>query len=1317
MVGHGRPKASRGHHLPTAPTAVAVAVYRSALMALLAFSSTALFADDVRVRIAWGGGTDRVWHGTISTTDGSLSEPQPLGVEADEPGSMWLDGDSGSSQKLVIQQRSPRGYDGVDVLVNASAEATLHMLFTAADDSERVVTVDVPLADLSGEFVNKELDNRGNRLMAMRAPGDMLRVSLARNSLVFAPGETLKCSLEPHVLPLPDGGRARIKVQLTGSSGKELWGQQHEVQAGHEVTIPLEVPLPNEEGVYDILIAAANNPNWSQAVRQPLGSKRTIAERHVQLLVLAPQRPAAPRTDRELAQVIEIDPANPRWFDKLNKLPQLQLTKSRTPRSWKGPLGNGCLQTRRHALGELAQLNPNADSPDVSWEAYWLPIAQPGRPYIVEIDYPSDVSQTLGISVVEPNAAGAMMPIGLDSGLDHTAEATGSESSPRWLRHRLTFWPRTTTPMVLMTNGREHAPAVYGKIRVLSSGERLTRAIADRPAANRRLLAAYFDRPLIPENFSAEESLDPWSGRSLDDWWTFYEGGTRLVEYLNHAGHNGLMLGALADGSTIYPSTQLSPTPRYDTGVFFATGQDPIRKDVLEMLFRLFDREDLQLIPTVEFATPLPELEAIRRVAGPDAQGIEWIGAEGTGWTAASPAQRGLAPYYNLLHPRVQQAMLGVLRELAERYAQHPSFAGLSVRLSADGYAQLLGPDWGLDDTTIAQFERDTKLQVPGDGPQRFAQRSAFLAQEPQHKAWLEWRASQLSNFYHRAYEELAAIRPGSRLYLAGAGMIGGAELESDLRPALPRRTTVTAAMLRVGVDARHYQGEQQQIVLLRPERVLSQASLSARAADLEINQMSDFDRCFQPAAITGSLFFHAPREVRIESFDQKSPFKPSYAWLVSQPVPSGEQNRRRFVHSLATLDTQVMVDGGWLLPMGQEESTRDFVAAYRALPSVRFQSIGSRQASDTSQPVTFRSGVQGGRTYLYVVNDAPFATTARVHIDAVPSCRIEELTGTRKVAPLRPETGSGLFWEVHLEPYDLVAVRLSEQNVQFSNPQASWPNSVETALGSQIRKLGARAAALRNPPPLDVVINPGFERPAAGNSPIPDWDATTQRGVNIQFDKTQKHSGQQSVKIASTAAVACLVSRPFASPGTGRLSMAVWLRVDDVSRQPPLRLALEGKLQGRDYYRFAPVGLAPGAGKPSVPLTSEWAQYVFQVDDLPLEGLTSLRVRFDLMGPGEVWIDDVQVFGLAFSKPELIELSKLITLADVKLQNGQVGDCLRLLEGYWPRFLEENVALPAGAVQVEAAATKPRPAEEQPPERSGFLNRMKDLVPESLRF
>jgi hypothetical protein len=1152
--------------------------------------------------------------------------------------------------------------------------------------------------------------------LVMRAPGDALRVRLNRDSLVFAPGETFQAVIEPHALPTTEGGRARLKIQLLGG-GKEIWSQQHEVRADHEAKIPLEIPLPREEGVYDVVIAAVNNPHWSQAVRQPLNWKRTIAERRVQLLVLSSQRLAAPRGDRDFTPLVEIDPANPRWFEKLNKLPQLQLAKNRLPRLWKGPLGNGCAQIQQHPLGDVVRLRPNVESPDVSWEAYWLPIVQPGRPHVLEVDYPSDVSQTLGVSVVEPNAAGAMMPISVDSGVDCEAASDGTGASPQWRRHRLIFWPRTNSPLLLITNGRDRAPACYGKIRVLSGSDRLPQALPDRGATNGRLLAAYMDRPLIPENFAGSESLDSWSGRSLDDWWTFYESGSRLTNYLHHAGYNGLMLAVLADGSTIYPSRLLAPTPRYDTGAFFSTGQDPVRKDVLEMLLRLFDREGLQMIPTVEFAAPLPELESLRRAGGPEAEGVEWIGPEGLAWCDATPAQRGLAPYYNILHPRVQQAMLGVLQELAKRYAQHPSFRGLGVRLSADGYAQLPGPDWGLDDATIARFERDAKLRIPGEGSQRFAQRAAFLAQEPQRRTWLEWRAAQLAAFYRRAQELLASVRPDSCLYLGGAGMFSGADLEAELRPTLPRKINLADTLLRVGINARYYQDQPRRLVLLRPDRISPRTDLSARAIDLELGQLSEVDRYFRGNGVSGSLFFHPPREVRIESFDAKSPFKSSETWLISQPTPSGDENRRRFVHSLATLDAQIMIDGGWLLPMGQEDSVRDLAAAYRALPPIRFHTVGERSATDLTMPVVFRAAAHQGRTYLYAVNDTPFSVTARLRVEAQPGCRMDELSGNRKIAPLQADGAAGTSWEVSLAAYDLVAVQFSEPNVRFSNPQTAWPGGVDAAMSSRIRQLGVRAAALRNPPPLDVLANPGFERPASGDGPVPDWTAATRNGASVHLDKTQPHGGKQSVRLASTGTVACLVSRPLSIHSTGRLSMSVWLRVADVNHQPPLRLAIEGKHQGRDYYRFAPVGQPVAPGQPSAPLASEWKQYVFQVDDLPLEGLSPLRVRFDLMGAGEVLIDDVQVFELAFSKPELLELSKLITLADVKRQNGQIGECLRLLDGYWPKFLEENVALPAAATPPESIATKPHPSNEKPPDRSGWLNRVKDFVPESLRF
>ncbi len=142
------------------------------------------------------------------------------------------------------------------------------------------------------------------------------------------------------------------------------------------------------------------------------------------------------------------------------------------------------------------------------------------------------------------------------------------------------------------------------------------------------------------------------------------------------------------------------------------------------------------------------------------------------------------------------------------------------------------------------------------------------------------------------------------------------------------------------------------------------------------------------------------------------------------------------------------------MLPMGQEAAIRDMAAAYRALPAIRFEPVDHGQTPDAAQPVVFRSGTYGGRTYLYAVNDAPFPD-ARVHVEAGAGCRIEKLSGTRKIQPLKPDANSGYYWEVALEPYDLVAVQLSEPNVQCSAPQVAWPDTVESALSLQIRRLG----------------------------------------------------------------------------------------------------------------------------------------------------------------------------------------------------------------------------------------------------------------------
>ncbi len=944
------------------------------------------------------------------------------------------------------------------MLVAADLSGKLVVRLWPVGHDEETKRLDIPLKQLVAQSYTSPIDSQGNQVLVIRSPGDKLRVSFHRASLVFAPGETFSATLTPNQLGLPAGTGLRVKAQLTGPGGRS-WSKEYEtITPGSDeepgAAIPLEIKLPDQEGVCDLTLTAIN-----AGLRERLPWKRPVAERKVQLVVVGDKPQRAPTIDSQtLVRLIEVDPANPHSWERLSQL----VSTAR-----KENFGSGDASRWNHPrLGTLVQLGSGKDGP--GWEAYPLPVSNPGQPHILEIEYPSDVPQTLGISLIEPNASGAVMPIGLDSGVYVSDEDADSEG--QLLKHRIVFWPKTKLPLVLMTNRRPHSRAVYGKLRVLAvspsrrrlvradnSEVMLGRAFAKDPPAGGRLIAGYLERPLFTENFSAPESLDAFSRRSLDDWNTFYLGAIRLIEYLNYAGYNGLILTVLADGSSIYPSRQIEPTPRHDTGVFFANGQDPVRKDVLELLFRLFDREGLALIPAVQFSAPLAELEHWRHEGESTPVGLEWIGADGTSRAARTRFRQGLGPYYNPLNARVQQAMLGTVGELVDRYGAHPAFRGVGVQLSAESYAQLPGGDGSFDDDTIAAFERETKISVPGgsvsggsvsggSGADRFAARARFLT-GPESRSWLAWRAENLAALYRRMGQAIVGARKDARLYLAGGTMFEGSAARRSLRPALPRRMRLDDVLLGLGLRPESFRDDP--VIFLRPQNIEPMDTLAVHAVELELNLAPEVDRLFAgPQA--ASLFYHEPQRLRLASFDAKSPFgsENTYTWLVSQFAPSDLHNRERFIHSLATLDAQAMVDGGWLLPLGQEETIRELLSVYRELPAGEFEAVAGE-----TQPVTIRSRVQNDATFVYLANDSPWHVTASLTVHMPAECRVERLGISPHAAPLE-RNGEMTRWKVTLRPYDLVGARFSSADVTLLEPQIEVPGRIDVALDRRIRDL-----------------------------------------------------------------------------------------------------------------------------------------------------------------------------------------------------------------------------------------------------------------------
>lgn len=1307
MVGQGRPHASpifraRAAH-PWRGSLRLHALACCFVVAAAAWPETAIAQPNVRLRVEWGGGKPVQWRGRLSVSRGAAWQPQTLGIEADSAVELTL-----HEGRLDIEPRSPRTYDGFDVTVAAPLDAVVRFDLSRDDDGGAPQAIELPLRDLLTEPHHAALDDQGNRLVIRRAPGDALRVKLAGDSLVFSPGEQLKLDCQPHLLPVDAGDRLTLACMLTrAADGRTVWDDEQDFTAPDADAAPLDLPvrctIPAIEGVYDLTLTAQRS-----GLGRGLRLKRAVAERHVQLAVVARRA-----VERDLSEgqppadvVFELDPTQSDWRQRLKKLPLLSSFA-------KGPVGSGDSTVRHGAGGDLLQLGNDSQQPLIGWEAFPLLALRPGQPHVLEVEYAADVPQSLGVSVLEPNAAGELTPIGLDSGV--YVESPQSEGS-RGV-HRVVFWPRTRTPLALLTDRGSRAPAVVGKIRVLGVKPRQPLALSrdarfgylppasGGSAAPQRLLAGYFDRPLFAENFLAPDALDVATGRSLKDWRTFHVGGLRLVEYLKHAGYNGAMLAALADGSAIYPSELAAPTPRHDTGAFFSTGQDPVRKDVLELLFRLFDREGLRLIPSLQFAAPLPALEGLKAGQPDSAEGIDLLDAEGQPWTAYYAPRQGLAPYYNVLDPRVQDILLDLVRETLERYREHPSFAGLAIQLTADGYSQFPGVEWGCDSATFARFMDDTGIDAVALGDRNRPSSARNLAEPAVRERWLAWRASEVARFYERVSVEVAKSKPDARLYLAGANMLQGPEFERFLRPRVQGAASFDEAMLAAGISPAAYRS-MSRVVLLRPQR-LAPPDAPRQPLYQALNESAEVDAEFLGEQFSGSLFFHEPQEARLPEFDAHSPYRRSLTRLVTQASPSGWHNRRRFAHALATLDSQAIFDGGWLLPLGQEAAWGDLGALYRDLPDSPFG-----QVADVPQPLTVRMLSWQDRTYVYVVNDSPWSTQAALSLRIPPNCTAKAL-GVAADLPSPAQPGGESEWVIDLDPYDAAGIVFDNPGASVTAVRATVEERATQELSQRVSDLIDRVAVLtESPPAWKSLDDTGFENEPPAGQAFDGWEAFEEWGLSARRDAEGPQAGAHCMHLSVVDGRGYLRSNPLPTPRTGRLTATFWLRTDDVASQPPMRVAVTGRQAGQEFYEFETLGKA---AVKKWRLGEEWRKFEVSFSNLPLDGWETLRLRFDLLGPGDVWIDDVVLRDLVLAKDQQEEWRFTVSMAALHLKQGDIVDCQRLLDGYWPRLLEANVEVPAAAV-----ARRSRPTNSQPPplkeDGPDFFDRLRKVLPAFLR-
>jgi len=1219
-----------------------------------------------------------------------------------------------SDSQIDILQKVATNYDGFDFTLHGDLDSNILIDLAADDDPESKIQKTITVQSLLQGVFHQQLDDLGNHLTIDRAPGDKIQVEFDQDHLVFDSGETICLDVVLNHCDIKRGqASARVSIVSARETGPSTWSATQKIEVNNVGSTPTPTPFqfeaPKREGVYDLLIEVERN--WlgiNNATIKSAANNKTIRaldlqrgslQRRVQFVVLENKSrhadPASPFVSIGEITPADISPSGPHWRIQSHRQKLAVLGNQKT----------SLAQSGDDAFVELAS---------GGWQAVRLPTLEMGKPHIVEIAYPANQAMSLGVSILDPSQQGQVPLRGADSGIQVPNSAVvEADSQTRMARHRITFWPNSKDVYLLMVNQSADTAARFGNIRVLAGPDRLA-GTDDASRPNRRTgrkRLAWYQSPSFMDDFGVQKFFDPVAEQPLDDWVAFYQGTSRLIEYLKSNHYQGVVLSVTADGSSIYPDVLSRNTPAHDSGIFLSAGQDPFRKDVLRMMLKMFERENLTLIPAFSFSHPLMDVEASRD----HSSAIQTFDLVDQSQNVPQSFEK--QPRYNPLSERVQVAVLKQLRQFVDRYRGIRSLGGITLICQPNTYTMLAGNQWAHNPHTIESFLNSFDAQTI----------------EQSEDQWIQWRSDQMTRWYQAIADLVDRNIDGGQLFIAPIGLYDNDEAFSALCPNLHATVNFEQLLKRFGFDRIELMPDPR-IVLLNPQTLTTVETLSDSRVHLNVNASRQAHEFFASGPQTGTIFNHRGLWAHFAQLQSQSPFHQQTGRLMRriQLTPSGKWNRQRFSSAIRQQDSQFLIDGGRGLPQGQEESLRNFATTFALLPRVRFSNVQLNEdntSSSEDESLIVRQAQFEGNTYLYAVNDSPWKMTVAIPIGKsvdkirqVGAIQTYESNTSDPVAEYFPlsdlqrrqifNSNTGIL-TILLPPFSIAGGKLTGTQMSARRYAYEVDKNIEQLLRKRTYALQAKLNLAKDSPPLSVVSNAGFEEQPLQTAS--SWDTGDQAADRVLLDNSQGHESNASLKLISQGEPVWVRSNRFKVPQTGRLSVTAYLRIDNLTNQPPLRIAIEGETKKSTYYRFGVVGsLAPEAEEKQI--NDQWRRFAVHFDDLPTGELRDLRIGFDLMDKGSVWIDNVSVHDRWFDENDAKAMTQLLAGATPLMENpSSFEGCRRVLESYWPRFLDEYIEIESATANPDAMLAE----EESRPATSGGSNifkRVKSKSPSLLR-
>jgi hypothetical protein len=414
---------------------------------------------------------------------------------------------------------------------------------------------------------------------------------------------------------------------------------------------------------------------------------------------------------------------------------------------------------------------------------------------------------------------------------------------------------------------------------------------------------------------------------------------------------------------------------------------------------------------------------------------------------------------------------------------------------------------------------------------------------------------------------------------------------------------------------------------------------------------------------------------------------------------------RKSLIHQIYDADPQLLVSGGWLPAGGQTASLQPLYRTLRELPAVEFSDF---PLPNTQSNLRVRTARHAGRTYLQLINNAPWSEKVTLQIDSTrePSRLAARLLGKpidalqERAFPDEITRNSNKVWELELPPFDLLAIEVQDPDLTLQAVAHRSRKEVVPRISaelSQIEKIVADAGDPTQQSRLSDLVG-DFENWTSDGRPR-GWNISSLPNMEISPATELPRSGRLSMLIDNRQpgeTAAWVQSEPIAPPRTGRLTVQAWLRAPPAGERCLVRLSVVGRTRnGQRFERFEDYG----GRSESRAIANDWGRRpaTLHVADVPTQDLVELRVAIDVIGRGKVWVDDVEVFETLLHPDERIYLRGQVLVAKQNLENQNPFPAEQLLDSHWGQYLASHKPEDSeGARLAEAVPLQTREPEGQ---------------------